>query len=139
MGVITKTVYNHSKIVARPKITSPTAVGSAQFVSKIEAIKKQEDLKKEAIKKKAEIQKQKQELLLKQIEQQKVKAVYFLYIALKKEKLSFYTAVEVWAYYGIPCLFICSSTITNDIARNFYSALEFLFSLLVLQSHGTLL
>ena len=71
VGVITKTVYNHSKIVARPKITSPTAVGSAQFVSKIEAIKKQEDLKKEAIKKKAEIQKQKQELLLKQIEQQK--------------------------------------------------------------------
>lgn len=74
--MITKTVYNHSKIVARPKITSPTAVGSAQFVSKIEAIKKQEDLKKEAIKKKAEIQKQKQELLQKQIEQQKVKAVY---------------------------------------------------------------
>lgn len=91
LGVITKTVYNHSKIVARPKIASPTAVGSAQFVSKIEAIKKQEDLKKEAIKKKAELQKQKQELLQKQIEQQKV-----------KKKLSFYTAVEVWVYYGIP-------------------------------------
>ncbi|CAG2210740.1 RBM26 [Mytilus edulis] len=72
LGVITKTVYNPKVSPAgKPKLTSPTAVGSAQFVSKIEAIKKQEDLKREATKKKAEIQKQKQELLQKQIEQQK--------------------------------------------------------------------
>lgn len=74
LGVITKTVYNPKVSPAgKPKLTSPTAVGSAQFVSKIEAIKKQEDLKREASKKKAEIQKQKQELLQKQIEQQKVR------------------------------------------------------------------
>ncbi|XP_063413751.1 RNA-binding protein 26-like [Mytilus trossulus] len=72
LGVITKTVYNPKVSPAgKPKLTSPTAVGSAQFVSKIEAIKKQEELKREASKKKAEIQKQKQELLQKQIEQQK--------------------------------------------------------------------
>lgn len=72
LGVITKTVYNPKvSPAAKPKLTSPTSIGSAQFVSKIEAIKKAEDLKKEAAKKKAEIQKQKQELLQKQIEQQK--------------------------------------------------------------------
>lgn len=72
VGNITKTVYNPEAIKAKVAITSPTAVGSASFVSKIEAIKRQEEKKKEMMKKKAELQKQKHELLLKQVEQQKV-------------------------------------------------------------------
>lgn len=72
IGNITKTVYNPEAIKAKTAITSPTAVGSASFVSKIEAIKRQEEKKKEMLKKRAELQKQKHELLLKQVEQQKV-------------------------------------------------------------------
>lgn len=72
VGNITKTVYNPEAIKAKAAITSPTAVGSASFVSKIEAIKRQEEKKKEMMKKKAELQKQKHELLLKQVEQQKM-------------------------------------------------------------------
>ncbi|XP_065932682.1 RNA-binding protein 26 isoform X2 [Magallana gigas] len=72
VGNITKTVYNPEAIKAKVAITSPTAVGSASFVSKIEAIKRQEEKKKEMMKKKAELQKQKHELLLKQVEQQKM-------------------------------------------------------------------
>ncbi|XP_061164198.1 RNA-binding protein 26-like isoform X2 [Saccostrea echinata] len=72
VGNITKTVYNPEVIKAKAAITSPTAVGSASFVSKIEAIKRQEEKKKEMMKKKAELQKQKHELLVKQVEQQKM-------------------------------------------------------------------
>ncbi|XP_056010685.1 RNA-binding protein 26-like isoform X2 [Ostrea edulis] len=72
IGNITKTVYNPEAIKAKTAITSPTAVGSASFVSKIEAIKRQEEKKKEMLKKRAELQKQKHELLLKQVEQQKM-------------------------------------------------------------------
>lgn len=72
VGNITKTVYNPEAMKTKMGITSPTAVGSASFVSKIEAIKRQEEKKKEMMKKKSELQKQKRELLLKQLEQQKV-------------------------------------------------------------------
>lgn len=80
VGNITKTVYNPEAIKAKAAITSPTAVGSASFVSKIEAIKRQEEKKKEMMKKKAELQKQKHELLLKQVEQQKVSVCVILLI-----------------------------------------------------------
>nr|XP_022323156.1 RNA-binding protein 26-like isoform X1 [Crassostrea virginica] len=72
VGNITKTVYNPEAMKTKMGITSPTAVGSASFVSKIEAIKRQEEKKKEMMKKKSELQKQKRELLLKQLEQQKM-------------------------------------------------------------------
>lgn len=83
VGNITKTVYNPEAIKAKAAITSPTAVGSAAFVSKIEAIKRQEEKKKEMMKKKAELQKQKHELLLKQVEQQKVSVGVILLIEIK--------------------------------------------------------
>lgn len=87
MGNISKTVYNPAAsaaaaaaaAAARAKaqaaqqaaFTSPTAVKAADFVSRMEKVKQIDAMKKEAAIKKLEILKHKQELLEKQIEQQK--------------------------------------------------------------------
>ncbi|XP_025086750.1 RNA-binding protein 26-like [Pomacea canaliculata] len=74
MGNLKKTVFNQQVNRARSAvapITSPTAVKTADFVTRIEAIKKNEELKKEAMEKKAELEKQKQILLEKHIADQK--------------------------------------------------------------------
>ncbi|ESO99958.1 hypothetical protein LOTGIDRAFT_230885 [Lottia gigantea] len=73
IGNLKKTVINSAAInKTQSAMTSPTAVGSADFVKRIEEIKKKEEIKQEALKKKVEIQKQKQNLLEKEIGHQKV-------------------------------------------------------------------
>ena len=48
MGTISKTVYNPAAIKAKAKteLASPTAVGAADFVSRMEAVKQHEIIKK---------------------------------------------------------------------------------------------
>ncbi|GFN87453.1 hypothetical protein PoB_001395900 [Plakobranchus ocellatus] len=78
MGNLKKTVFNPTvaaPIIAKPKpapFVSPTAVKTADYVSRMEAIKRIEEERKLAPAKQAEIEQKKQELLAKQIEQQKV-------------------------------------------------------------------
>ncbi|XP_059151485.1 RNA-binding protein 26-like [Physella acuta] len=81
VGNLKKTVFNPSATVpptttVKPKgavpFTSPTAVKTADYVSRMEAIKRQEEDKKLATVKQAELEVKKQELLSKQIEQQKI-------------------------------------------------------------------
>ncbi|XP_045205677.2 RNA-binding protein 26-like [Mercenaria mercenaria] len=80
---ISKTVHNPAALAmaaaarakaqaqAQAALSSPTAVKAADFVSKMEKVKQIDAMKKEAAAKKLEIQKHKQELLERQIEQQK--------------------------------------------------------------------
>lgn len=78
VGNLKKTVFNPAAAVvppaAKPKaapFVSPTAVKTADYVSRMEAIKRMEEERKLAPAKQAEIEQKKQELLAKQIEQQK--------------------------------------------------------------------
>ncbi|XP_060586369.1 RNA-binding protein 26-like isoform X2 [Ruditapes philippinarum] len=74
---ISKTVFNPAaaamaaRAKAQASLSSPTAVKAADFVSKMEKVKQMDAMKKEAAAKKLEIQKNKQDLLKRQIEQQK--------------------------------------------------------------------
>lgn len=78
MGTISRSAYSAALAAASHKLrtqtplTSPTAVKAADFVTRMEKVKNFEEVKKEAALKKLEIRKQKQQLLEKQIEQQKL-------------------------------------------------------------------
>ncbi|KAH3841862.1 hypothetical protein DPMN_115343 [Dreissena polymorpha] len=72
-----------AKPVASQGFVSPTAVGAANFVSRMEKVKQIEAMKTEAALKKLELAKHKQDLLEKQIEQQKK-----LITALEKKDLT---------------------------------------------------
>ncbi|KAH9507852.1 hypothetical protein Btru_053068 [Bulinus truncatus] len=81
VGNLKKTVFNPaatppSSVAAKPKgsssFVSPTAVKTADYVSRLEGIKRMEEEKKQATVKQAELELKKQELLAKQIEQQKI-------------------------------------------------------------------
>ncbi|GFR89995.1 RNA-binding protein 26 [Elysia marginata] len=77
VGNLKKTVFNSAAATpaaVKPKpapFVSPTAVQTADYVSRMEAIKRIEEERKLAPAKQAEIEQKKQELLSKQIEQQK--------------------------------------------------------------------
>ncbi|XP_055894287.1 RNA-binding protein 26-like isoform X1 [Biomphalaria glabrata] len=77
VGNLKKTVFNSAATPptppkAKPSFVSPTAVKTADYVSRMEAIKRIEEDKKQATVKQAELELKKQELLAKQIEQQKI-------------------------------------------------------------------
>ncbi|CAL1536860.1 unnamed protein product [Lymnaea stagnalis] len=92
IGNLKKTVFNPGATVPAPAgaavktkatapFVSPTAVKTADYVSRMEAIKRMEEDKKLATIKQAELELKRQELLAKQIEQQK-----FLLETLDKKK-----------------------------------------------------
>ncbi|KAL5011442.1 hypothetical protein ScPMuIL_009993 [Solemya velum] len=72
MGSIKRTVFNPGAVRPKTPLTSPTSTKAADIVLQMEAMKKKENVTKEAMKKKVEIQKQKQHLLQREIEEQKL-------------------------------------------------------------------